>query len=69
MRLAKEKYIEIHQLIMNGYSYREISNEVNISKNTPGALIKRFNNTGSIYPSINKASIYDPIIDELRERM
>lgn len=69
MHLSKEKYIKIHELIMNGYSYREISNEINISKNTPGALIKRFNKTGSIFPSLNRASIYDPIIDELRERI
>lgn len=69
MQLAKEKYIEIHELIMNGYSYREISNEINISKNTPGALIKRFNNTGSILPSLSRASIYDPIINQLGERI
>ncbi|NLC66586.1 MAG: IS21 family transposase [Clostridium sp.] len=69
MQLEKEKYTKIHELIIDGYSYREISNEMDISKNTPGALIKRFRNTGSIYPSINRASIYDPIINELRERI
>ena len=69
MRLAKEKYIKIHELIMNGYSYREISDKVDISKNTPTALMKRLNKTGSIFPSLSRASIYDPIIDQLRERI
>lgn len=69
MQYQPEKYITMHDLIINGDTYRNIADQQNISKDTPCALVKRLKTTGSIFPSSTRASIYDPIIEEVTKQI
>ncbi|MFD2679261.1 hypothetical protein [Bacillus seohaeanensis] len=69
MMLEDAKYIEILEFILKGRPYREIADSLKVSKNTITDLIKRLRNTGSIFPSTTKKSIYDPIIKEIQEHV
>ena len=69
MTLDDAKYIEILEFVLNGKPYREIAKSQGVSKNTVTDLIKRLRNTGSIFPSSSKKSIYDPVIKEIQEQI
>ena len=69
MTLDDAKYIEILEFVLNGKPYREIAKSQGVSKNTVADLIKRLRNTGSIFPSSSKKSIYDPVIKEIQEQI
>ncbi|GGM31817.1 hypothetical protein GCM10011351_17540 [Paraliobacillus quinghaiensis] len=69
MTLDETKYTEILEFVLNGKPYREIADSVGVSKNTVTNLIKRLRETGSIFPSTTKQSIYDPVIKEIQEHI
>ncbi|GAB4074291.1 hypothetical protein GCM10028778_17940 [Barrientosiimonas marina] len=69
MTLNDATYREILDFILNGKPYREIAETVGVSKNTVTDLIKRLKDTGSIFPSAAKTSIYDPVIKEIQEHI
>lgn len=59
-------YEEVLNLIINGHSYRYISDTFGISTTTVFNTSKRFKKTGSPYPSLNQRPIYDPMIQEVQ---
>ena len=59
-------YEEVLNLIINGHSYRYISETFGISTTTVFNTSKRFKKTGSPYPSLNQRPIYDPMIQEVQ---
>jgi hypothetical protein len=69
MTFDDTKYIEILDFILNGKPYREIAKTLGVSKNTVTNLIKRLKDTGSIFPSTSKQSIYDPVIKEIQDHI
>ena len=69
MKLENATYEEILSFLLKGSTYREIANTLSVSKNTVTNLVKRLTNTGTIYTSNNKTSIYDPIVNEVQEQI
>ena len=69
MVLPEQKYLNILDLVLNGVNYRDIGKLEQVSKNTISDSIKRLKTTGTIFPAINRKSKYDPIIQEVREKI
>ena len=69
MTYLGETYRNIHQLIKENHSYRKISTKLSINKNTIQALVRRLNDTGSIYPSNMKINVYDPYFMDIMDRI
>lgn len=67
MILEDITYENILNFVLNGKTYREITDNLDISKNTVTNMMKRLTKTGSIHPLQKRASIYDPVINEIQE--
>lgn len=69
MAHTAETYRRIYHLISQDLSYRQIAQDLKVSKNTVQSVNDRFNETGSIYPSNIIVNIYDPYFQTLYNRI
>lgn len=69
MILDDSTYESILQFVLKGKPYREIADTLDISKNTVTNSIKRFSTTGNTKPLKRRASIYDPVINQIQDQI
>jgi len=67
--LEDSTYKNILHFVLKGKAYREIADILHVSKNTVTDLVKRLSKTGNILPLQKRASIYDPVINEIQEHI